>query len=204
LTAPEIFIGNANHFWCGGESVTKLGCGRKAGAYTPRLFRREGKSVAAAVAIIMGSRSDWPTLKKAAEALDELGVAYEPKVVSAHRTPERLYAFARGAAGAGFKVIIAGAGGAAHLPGMTASLTTLPVLGVPVRSKTLDGLDSLLSIVQMPAGVPVGGMAVGEAGARNAGLMAARILALSDPALSQRLATFHDAQSAAVPEQVED
>jgi 5-(carboxyamino)imidazole ribonucleotide mutase len=160
--------------------------------------------VAAAVAIIMGSRSDWPTLKKAAEALDELGVAYETRVVSAHRTPERLYAFARGAAGAGLRVIIAGAGGAAHLPGMTASLTTLPVLGVPVRSKTLDGLDSLLSIVQMPAGVPVGGMAVGEAGARNAGLMAARILALCDPALAQRLAAFHDAQSAAVPEQVED
>jgi 5-(carboxyamino)imidazole ribonucleotide mutase len=160
--------------------------------------------VAAPVAIIMGSRSDWPTLKAAAEALDELGVAFEAKVVSAHRTPERLYAFAKGAAGTGVKVIIAGAGGAAHLPGMTASLTWLPVLGVPVRSKTLDGLDSLLSIAQMPAGVPVGSMAVGEAGARNAGLMAARILALSDPALAQRLAAFHEAQSAAVPEQVED
>ena len=160
--------------------------------------------MAAPVAIIMGSRSDWPTLKAAAEALDELGVAFEAKVVSAHRTPERLYAFAKGAAEAGVKVIIAGAGGAAHLPGMTASLTWLPVLGVPVRSKTLDGLDSLLSIAQMPAGVPVGSMAVGEAGARNAGLMAARILALSDPALAQRLAAFHAAQSAAVPEQVED
>ena len=160
--------------------------------------------MAAPVAIIMGSRSDWPTLKAAADALAELGVAFEAKVVSAHRTPERLYAFAKGAAGAGVKVIIAGAGGAAHLPGMTASLTTLPVLGVPVKSKTLDGLDSLLSIVQMPAGVPVGAMAVGEAGARNAGLMAARILALSDGALAQRLAAFHDAQTAAVPEQVED
>src|SRR5271156_244092 len=117
----------------------------------------------APVAIIMGSRSDWPTLKCAAEVLDELGVAHESRVVSAHRTPERLFAFAKGAADAGFKVIIAGAGGAAHLPGMTASLTTLPVLGVPVRSKTLDGLDSLLSIAQMPGGVPVGTMAVGEA-----------------------------------------
>jgi 5-(carboxyamino)imidazole ribonucleotide mutase len=160
--------------------------------------------VAAPVAIIMGSRSDWPTLKAAADALAELGVAFEAKVVSAHRTPERLYAFAKGAAGAGVKVIIAGAGGAAHLPGMTASLTHLPVLGVPVKSKTLDGLDSLLSIVQMPAGVPVGAMAVGEAGARNAGLMAARILALADGALAQRLAAFHDAQTAAVPERVED
>ena len=160
--------------------------------------------MAAPVAIIMGSRSDWPTLKAAADALAELGVAFEAKVVSAHRTPERLYAFAKGAAGAGVKVIIAGAGGAAHLPGMTASLTHLPVLGVPVKSKTLDGLDSLLSIVQMPAGVPVGAMAVGEAGARNAGLMAARILALADGALAQRLAAFHDAQTAAVPERVED
>ena len=161
-------------------------------------------STRAPVAIIMGSRSDWPTLRRAAEALGELGVGFEPKVVSAHRTPERLYAFAKGAAEAGVKVIIAGAGGAAHLPGMTASLTTLPVLGVPVRTETLSGLDSLLSIVQMPGGVPVGTMAVGEAGARNAGLMAARILALSDPALAARLADFQERQSAAVPEQVED
>jgi len=160
--------------------------------------------VAAPVAIIMGSRSDWPTLRAAAEILAELGVACEPKVVSAHRTPERLYAFAKGAQAAGVEVIIAGAGGAAHLPGMTAALTDLPVLGVPVRSATLDGLDSLLSIVQMPAGVPVGTMAVGEAGARNAGLMAARILALGDAALAQRLAAFTAAQSAAVPERVED
>jgi 5-(carboxyamino)imidazole ribonucleotide mutase len=161
-------------------------------------------STRAPVAIIMGSRSDWPTLKLAADALAELGVACETKVVSAHRTPDRLYAFARGAADAGVKVIIAGAGGAAHLPGMTASLTTLPVLGVPVRSETLSGLDSLLSIVQMPAGVPVGTMAVGEPGARNAGLMAARILALSDPVLAARLADFHARQTAAVPDEVED
>jgi len=161
-------------------------------------------STRAPVAIIMGSRSDWPTLKRAADALTELGVAFETRVVSAHRTPERMVAFAKGAAGAGFKVIIAGAGGAAHLPGMTASLTDLPVLGVPVRSDALNGLDSLLSIVQMPGGVPVGTMAVGEAGARNAGLMAARILALSDPALAERLAAYHARQTNAVPEQVED
>jgi 5-(carboxyamino)imidazole ribonucleotide mutase len=158
----------------------------------------------APVAIIMGSRSDWPTLKAAADALDELGVAYETRVVSAHRTPERLFAFAKGAHEAGVKVIIAGAGGAAHLPGMTASLTILPVLGVPVRGKTLDGLDSLLSIVQMPAGVPVGTLAVGEAGARNAGLMAVRILALGDAALTARLADFHARQTATVPDGVTD
>ena len=156
------------------------------------------------VAIIMGSRSDWPTMKAAGEILTELGVEWRERVVSAHRTPERMYAFAKGAAAAGVKVIIAGAGGAAHLPGMTASMTTLPVLGVPVRSATLDGLDSLLSIAQMPAGVPVGTLAVGEAGARNAGLLAARILALSDPALAKRLAAFHAAQTAAVPEGAAD
>jgi 5-(carboxyamino)imidazole ribonucleotide mutase len=159
---------------------------------------------AAPVAIIMGSRSDWPTLKAAADALDALGVAWAPQVVSAHRTPARMFAFAEGAAAAGVKVIIAGAGGAAHLPGMTASLTTLPVIGVPVRSPTLDGLDSLLSIVQMPGGVPVATMAVGEAGARNAGLLAARILALSDEALAGRVAAFAAAQTAAVPTSVED
>jgi 5-(carboxyamino)imidazole ribonucleotide mutase len=157
----------------------------------------------APVALIMGSRSDWPTMKAAGEALSELGVAWRHRVISAHRTPERLYAFAKGAQAAGVKVIIAGAGGAAHLPGMTASLTNLPVLGVPVRSKTLDGLDSLLSIAQMPGGVPVGTMAVGEAGARNAGLMAARILALSDPDLAARLAAFAKAQTDAVPMEVE-
>ncbi|HEY2706782.1 MAG TPA: 5-(carboxyamino)imidazole ribonucleotide mutase [Caulobacteraceae bacterium] len=158
----------------------------------------------APVALIMGSRSDWPTMKAAAEVLSELGISWRARVISAHRTPDRLYAFAKGAESAGVKVIVAGAGGAAHLPGMTASLTNLPVLGVPVRSKTLDGLDSLLSIVQMPGGVPVGAMAVGEAGARNAGLMAARILALSDAAVAQRLAAFTQAQTDGVPEEVED
>ena len=156
------------------------------------------------VAIVMGSRSDWPTMKGAAETLEALGVAFVAKVVSAHRTPERLYAFAKGAKAAGFKVIIAGAGGAAHLPGMTASLTDLPVLGVPIQSKALDGLDSLLSIVQMPAGVPVGALAMGEAGARNAGLLAAQILALSDPALAARVADHRARQTASVPESVEE
>ncbi len=159
---------------------------------------------APAVAIIMGSRSDWPTLKCAAESLDMLGVAYEAKVVSAHRTPDRMYAFAKGARAAGFKVIIAGAGGAAHLPGMTASLTDLPVLGVPIRSKALDGLDSLLSILQMPAGVPVGTLAVGEAGARNAGLLAAQILALSDPELAGRVADYRRRLTDSVAETVAD
>ena len=158
----------------------------------------------APVALIMGSRSDWPTMKAAGDALDELGVAWSKRVVSAHRTPERMYAFAKGAAAAGVKVIIAGAGGAAHLPGMTASLTSLPVLGVPVRTKTMDGLDSLLSIVQMPGGVPVGTLAVGEAGARNAGLLAARILALSDAALARRIDAHAAALTASVPHEVED
>ena len=157
-----------------------------------------------AVAIIMGSRSDWPTMKMAAEGLDALGIGHEVKIVSAHRTPERLYAFAKGAKEAGFKVIIAGAGGAAHLPGMTASLTDLPVLGVPIQSKTMNGLDSLLSIAQMPAGVPVGTLAVGEAGARNAGLLAAKILALSDPALAARLAEQRVGLALSVPESVAD
>ncbi|HEV7158206.1 MAG TPA: 5-(carboxyamino)imidazole ribonucleotide mutase [Caulobacteraceae bacterium] len=152
----------------------------------------------------MGSRSDWPTMKGAAEALDAAGVAHEVRIVSAHRTPERLYAFAKGARAAGFKVIIAGAGGAAHLPGMTASLTDLPVLGVPIQSKALNGLDSLLSIVQMPAGVPVGALAVGEAGARNAGLLAAKILALSDPALAARLEAARGELAAQVPEGVDE
>lgn len=156
------------------------------------------------VAIIMGSRSDWPTLKGAAEALEALGVAYEAKVVSAHRTPDRLYSFAKGARAAGYKVIIAGAGGAAHLPGMTASMTELPVLGVPVESKLQNGLDSLLSIVQMPGGVPVGTLAVGAAGAKNAGLLAAKILALSDPALAERVAAYRARQTESVAETVED
>ena len=154
------------------------------------------------VAIIMGSQSDWPTMKAAADALDLLDVAYETKVVSAHRTPDRLYDFARGAKAAGFKIIIAGAGGAAHLPGMCASMTQLPVLGVPVKSKSLDGVDSLLSIMQMPGGVPVGTLAIGEAGAKNAGLLAAQILALSDEALAGRIAQFRKAQTDSVVEEV--
>ncbi|MGZ8406784.1 MAG: 5-(carboxyamino)imidazole ribonucleotide mutase [Caulobacteraceae bacterium] len=156
------------------------------------------------VAIILGSRSDWPTMQHAADMLDRLGVAYEAKVISAHRTPDRLYAFAKGARDAGFKVIVAGAGGAAHLPGMTASMTDLPVLGVPVKSRTMDGMDSLLSIMQMPAGVPVLTLAVGEAGAKNAGLMAAQILALSDEALAGRVAAFRQEQTDSVPETVQD
>lgn len=160
--------------------------------------------MSAPVAIIMGSRSDWPILRHAAEMLDGLGVAYEAKVVSAHRTPERMYSFAKGAKAAGVKVIIAGAGGAAHLPGMTASLTDLPVLGVPIESKALKGMDSLLSIVQMPGGIPVGTLAIGEAGAKNAGLLAARILALSDAGIAERIADFAAKQTAGVSEAVED
>ena len=156
------------------------------------------------VAIIMGSRSDWPTMKLAADRLDQLGVAWEAKVVSAHRTPQRLYDFATTAKDKGFKVVIAGAGGAAHLPGMAASMTDLPVLGVPVQSKALKGLDSLLSIVQMPGGVPVATLAIGEAGAANAGILAAQILALSDPALAERLSAFRAAQTDSVAESVED
>src|SRR5918999_3521841 len=139
------------------------------------------------VGIIMGSRSDWETMRHAADMLDSLGVPHETRIISAHRTPERLYQYAKEAAGRGLKAIVAGAGGAAHLPGMTASMTRLPVLGVPVESKALAGLDSLLSIVQMPAGVPVGTLAIGKAGAANAGLLAAAILATSDPALADRL-----------------
>ncbi|MGH6987809.1 MAG: 5-(carboxyamino)imidazole ribonucleotide mutase [Caulobacteraceae bacterium] len=160
-------------------------------------------SVEGKVAIVMGSRSDWPTLKAAATALQELGVPFEARVVSAHRTPERMVAFAKDARKAGFSVIIAAAGGAAHLPGMIASLTDLPVLGCPIQSKALQGLDSLLSIVQMPAGVPVGTLAIGEAGAVNAGLLAARILALSDPALAERVTAHRQSQTAAVPLSVE-
>jgi 5-(carboxyamino)imidazole ribonucleotide mutase len=155
---------------------------------------------AADVAIIMGSRSDWPTMKRAAAMLDELGVGYDARVISAHRTPARLYEFARSARDAGFKVIIAGAGGAAHLPGMTAALTTLPVLGVPIKSSALSGQDSLLSIVQMPAGIPVGTLAIGEPGAANAGLLAAQILALGDPALAARLDEWRARQTASIPE----
>lgn len=147
------------------------------------------------MAIIMGSQSDWPTMRHAADRLDELGVAYETKIVSAHRTPDRMTAFAKGAEDAGHKVIIAGAGGAAHLPGMVAAMTTLPVLGVPVSVTALQGQDSLLSIVQMPAGVPVGTLAIGKAGASNAGLMAASILALSDDDLADRLKAWRQART---------
>lgn len=154
----------------------------------------------APVAIVMGSQSDWPTMVKAAEMLDKLGVAYDARIVSAHRTPERLVDFAKSAEAEGFKVIVAGAGGAAHLPGMVASMTHLPVLGVPVQSKALSGQDSLLSIVQMPAGIPVGTLAIGEAGAANAGLLAAAILATSDEALAGRLKEFRAAQTASVAE----
>ncbi len=152
----------------------------------------------ALVGLIMGSQSDWETLKAAADVLDALGVAYEAKIVSAHRTPKRLYDYATSARERGLKVIIAGAGGAAHLPGMAASMTPLPVLGVPVKSRELKGLDSLLSIVQMPKGVPVGTLAIGEAGAANAGIMAASILALSDTALAARLDAFRQANTDAV------
>ncbi len=154
--------------------------------------------MSAPVAIVMGSQSDWPTMKCAAKVLDQLGVAHDDRIVSAHRTPDRLHAFGKGAADEGFKVIIAGAGGAAHLPGMIASLTHLPVLGVPVKSRALNGLDSLLSIVQMPAGVPVGTLAIGEAGATNAGILAASILALADEELAERLKAFRAAQTDAV------
>jgi 5-(carboxyamino)imidazole ribonucleotide mutase len=151
------------------------------------------------VGVIMGSRSDWETMRHASETLAALGVPHETRVVSAHRTPRRLYDYAATAAGRGLRVIIAGAGGAAHLPGMAASMTSLPVLGVPVESHALKGLDSLLSIVQMPGGVPVGTLAIGKAGAINAGLLAASILALSDPALAARLAAWREAQTEGVP-----
>jgi 5-(carboxyamino)imidazole ribonucleotide mutase len=155
------------------------------------------------VAIIMGSQSDWATMQHAALTLDALEIGHENRIVSAHRTPERLYEFARGARDAGFKVVIAGAGGAAHLPGMTAALTPLPVFGVPVESKALSGKDSLLSIVQMPAGIPVGTLAIGKAGAVNAALLAAAVLALSDPALADRLDAWRKAQSDAIALQPE-
>ena len=152
------------------------------------------------IGIIMGSTSDWETMRHAAETLDQLGVAYEKKVVSAHRTPQRLYDYARNAKGRGLKLIIAGAGGAAHLPGMAASMTSLPVLGVPIESQALKGMDSLLSIVQMPAGVPVGTLAIGKAGAINAALLAASILATQDDELGRRLEAWREAQTQAVAE----
>lgn len=157
----------------------------------------------AKVAIIMGSQSDWETMRHAAETLTGLGVAHEARIVSAHRTPDRLYAFAKGAKAAGFQVVIAGAGGAAHLPGMAASLTELPVFGVPVESKALSGVDSLYSIVQMPAGIPVGTLAIGKAGAINAALLAASVLALTDAGLAGRLAAWRKRQTDAVAERPE-
>ena len=156
------------------------------------------------VGIIMGSQSDWATMRNAADILDELGIAYEKKIVSAHRTPDRLWEYGKTAAGRGLKVIIAGAGGAAHLPGMMASKTRVPVIGVPVQTKALSGVDSLYSILQMPKGFPVATMAIGTAGAANAGLMAAAILATSDPALAQRLDDWREALSASIPEEPKD
>ena len=156
------------------------------------------------VAIIMGSQSDWATMRHAADTLGELGILHECRIVSAHRTPQRLYDFATGAKAAGFKVIIAGAGGAAHLPGMTAAMTPLPVFGVPVESKTLSGQDSLLSIVQMPAGIPVGTLAIGKAGATNAALLAAAVLALGDEALATRLDEWRASRTAAVADHPSD
>jgi 5-(carboxyamino)imidazole ribonucleotide mutase len=153
------------------------------------------------VGLIMGSTSDWPTMSKAAEMLEMLGVPYEAKVVSAHRTPERMFEYARTAADRGLQVIIAGAGGAAHLPGMVAALTWLPVLGVPVESRTMKGIDSLYSIVQMPKGVPVGTLAIGESGAANAGILAASIVALTDPAVREALKAFRARQTADVPQE---
>ena len=156
------------------------------------------------VGIIMGSQSDWPTMREAAEILDELGVAYEAKIVSAHRTPDRLWEYGKAAAGRGLHVIIAGAGGAAHLPGMMASKTRVPVIGVPVQTRALSGVDSLYSIVQMPKGYPVATMAIGAAGAANAGLMAAGILAIGDPALAARLDAWREALSASIPDEPSD
>ncbi|MGP9822403.1 5-(carboxyamino)imidazole ribonucleotide mutase [Salinarimonas sp. NSM] len=152
------------------------------------------------VAIVMGSQSDWATMRHAAQTLDALGVAHEARIVSAHRTPERLFAFAKGAKDEGVKVVVAGAGGAAHLPGMVAALTPLPVFGVPIESKALSGVDSLYSIVQMPAGIPVGTLAIGRAGAINAALLAAAVLALGDPALAERLEAWRTRQSEGVAE----
>ena len=156
------------------------------------------------IGLIMGSQSDWATLRVASELLDALGIPHETKIVSAHRTPDRLYAYAKGAAARGLKAIIAGAGGAAHLPGMAASMTILPVLGVPIESKALKGMDSLLSIVQMPGGVPVATFAIGESGAKNAALHAAAILALSDPALAKRLEAWRKKQTDSVSETPSD
>lgn len=162
------------------------------------------RRTAVPVAVIMGSQSDWQTMRHATETLEALGIGFESRIVSAHRTPDRLVAFAKGARAAGFQVIVAGAGGAAHLPGMAAAMTPLPVFGVPVESRALSGQDSLLSIVQMPAGIPVGTLAIGRAGAVNAALLAAAVLALHDPALAERLDAWRERQSAAVAERPVD
>ena len=192
--------------WLGTRSPT-VSCPAVASALT-RAERRtikvsgpgQNRAASARVGIIMGSKSDWATMKAASDILTELGVPHESRIVSAHRTPDLLFEYVAAAAGRGLSVLIAGAGGAAHLPGMAASKTTLPVLGVPVQSKALSGMDSLLSIVQMPKGIPVGTLAIGEAGAANAGLLAAAILALTDPALRQRLEAYRAAQTARVLE----
>ena len=176
----------------------KKAMGKTAAKSKPAAKR--AKAQPPVVGIIMGSTSDWDTMRHAAEVLDELRVPYETKVVSAHRTPKRLYEYATNAQELGIQVIIAGAGGAAHLPGMAASMTTLPVLGVPVESKTLKGLDSLLSIAQMPGGIPVGTLAIGKAGSKNAGLLAASILALADTAIDKRLKAWRAAQTKSVGE----
>ena len=161
-------------------------------------------TTSAPIAIIMGSQSDWPTMKHAADILDALELEYDARIVSAHRTPDRMYEFAKSARDEGFKVIIAGAGGAAHLPGMVASLTPLPVFGVPVESKALSGQDSLLSIVQMPGGIPVGTLAIGKAGAKNAGLMAAAVIALNDEKIAKNLDAWRAANSASIAEKPTD
>ena len=177
---------------------------RRYPRYPQGVLTMDRQASAPLVAIVMGSQSDWATMRHTAERLDELGIAYEKRIVSAHRTPDRLVAFAKGAREAGLKVIVAGAGGAAHLPGMVAAMTTLPVLGVPIESSALKGADSLYSIVQMPAGVPVGTLAIGTPGAANAGLLAAAILATNDETLAERLAAWRAARSAAVAEHPTD
>ncbi len=186
----------------GASTSAKVPGSRNPGAKPENAKTAPANNVGVKVGVIMGSRSDWPTMERAAQMLATFGVPYETAVVSAHRTPQRLYDYARTAAARGLKVIIAGAGGAAHLPGMTASMTPLPVIGVPVQSKALSGLDSLLSIVQMPAGVPVATVAIGEAGAANAGILAAQIVALSDSAVAARLADWRARETAGVPQTV--
>jgi 5-(carboxyamino)imidazole ribonucleotide mutase len=195
------------HRYCrafpGGHRISLWSASPKGALEMPSA-KLPGEATQAPIAIIMGSQSDWATMRHAAETLDALGVAHDARIVSAHRTPDRLIAFAKGAKAEGFKVIIAGAGGAAHLPGMTAAMTSLPVFGVPVESRTLSGVDSLHSIVQMPAGIPVGTLAIGKAGAVNAALIAAAVLALTDEELAARLEAWRDRQTAAVAERPKD